>query len=59
MLLCEKQGGTVVTVALQPSNVSPNEEHKRSRKTLLACLHDQHKSGLFGWPAFIQPIRAI
>jgi len=26
---------------------------------LLACLHDQNKSGFFGGPAFIQPIRAI
>jgi len=25
----------------------------------IACLHDQNKSGFFGWPAFIQPIRAI
>jgi len=25
----------------------------------LACLHDQNKSGFFGGPAFIQPIRAI
>jgi len=24
----------------------------------LACLHDQNKSGFFGGPAFIQPIRA-
>jgi len=24
-----------------------------------ACLHDQNKSGFFGGPAFIQPIRAI
>jgi len=27
--------------------------------TLLACLHDQNKSGHFGGPAFIQLIRAI
>jgi len=26
---------------------------------LLVCLHDQNKSGFFGGPAFIQPIRAI
>jgi len=25
---------------------------------LLACLHDQHKSGFFGGPAFIQPIKS-
>jgi len=25
----------------------------------VACLHDQNKSGFFGWPAFFQPIRAI
>jgi len=25
----------------------------------LACLNDQNKSGFFGGPAFIQPIRAI
>jgi len=25
----------------------------------IACLHDQNKSGFFGGPAFIQPIRAI
>jgi len=24
-----------------------------------ACLHDQNKSGFFGGPAFIQPVRAI
>jgi len=28
-------------------------------RTLLACLHDQNKSGFFGRPAFIQPIKAI
>jgi len=28
-------------------------------RSLLACLHDQNKSGIFGRPAFIQPIRAI
>jgi len=27
--------------------------------TDIACLHDQNKSGYFGGPAFIQPIRAI
>jgi len=27
--------------------------------TYLACLHDQNKSGLFGGPVLIQPIRAI
>jgi len=27
--------------------------------SLLACLHDQNKSGFFGGPAFIQPIREI
>jgi len=26
---------------------------------LIACLHDQNKSGFFGGPAFIQPIRVI
>jgi len=26
---------------------------------LLACLHDQNKSGFYGGPAFIRPIRAI
>jgi len=26
---------------------------------LLASLHDQNKSGFFGGPAFIQPIRTI
>jgi len=26
---------------------------------LIACLHDQHKSGFFEGPAFIQPIKAI
>jgi len=26
---------------------------------LLACLHDQNKSGFFGRPAFFQPIRAF
>jgi len=26
---------------------------------LLTCLHDQNKSGFFGGPAFIKPIRAI
>jgi len=25
----------------------------------VACLHDQDKSGLFGGPAFIQPIKVI
>jgi len=25
----------------------------------LACLHDQNKSGFFGGPDFIQPIRVI
>jgi len=25
----------------------------------MACLHDRNKSGFFGGPAFIQPIRAI
>jgi len=25
---------------------------------LVACLHDQNKSGFFGGPGFIQPIRA-
>jgi len=29
------------------------------RRSQLACLYDQHKSGFFGGPAFIQPIRAI
>jgi len=28
-------------------------------RSLIACLHDQNKSGFFGEPAFIQPIRAI
>jgi len=28
-------------------------------KTLIACLHNQNNSGVFGGPAFIQPIRAI
>jgi len=27
--------------------------------SLLACLHDQNKSGFFGRPAFFQPIRAF
>jgi len=27
--------------------------------SLLACLHDQNKSGFFGGPAFFQPIRAF
>jgi len=27
--------------------------------SLLACLHDKNKSGFFGGPAFIQPIRTI
>jgi len=27
--------------------------------TPIACLHDQNKSGFYGGPAFIQPIRAI
>jgi len=27
--------------------------------TLVACLHDQKKSGSFGGPAFFQPIRAF
>jgi len=27
-------------------------------RTVLACLHDQNKSGFFGGPAFFQPIRA-
>jgi len=27
--------------------------------SLLACLHDQNKSGFFGGPAFFQPIRAL
>jgi len=26
---------------------------------LIACLHDQNKSGFFGGPAFIQPVRTI
>jgi len=26
---------------------------------LLACLHDQNKSCIFGGPAFIQPFNAI
>jgi len=26
---------------------------------LLACLHDQNKSGFFGRPDFFQPIRAF
>jgi len=26
---------------------------------LLACLHDLNKSGFFGAPAFVQPIKAI
>jgi len=26
--------------------------------TLLACLHNQDKSGFFGGPDFIQPVRA-
>jgi len=25
----------------------------------VACVHDQNKSGFFGGPAFIQPIRAV
>jgi len=25
----------------------------------LACFHDQNKSGFFGGPTFIQPIKAI
>jgi len=28
-------------------------------KLLLACLHDQSKSGFFGGPAFFQPIRGF
>jgi len=27
--------------------------------SILAYLHDQNKSGFFGGPVFIQPIRAI
>jgi len=27
--------------------------------TLIACLHDQNKSGVFGGPAFIRLIKAI
>jgi len=26
---------------------------------IIACLHDQNKSGIFGGPAFNQPIRVI
>jgi len=29
------------------------------KSVLVACLHDQNKSGFFGGPAFIQPFRAI
>jgi len=29
------------------------------RRLYLECLHDQNKSGFFGGPAYIQPIRAI
>jgi len=29
------------------------------REELIACLHDQNKSGFFGGPAFFQPFRAF
>jgi len=29
------------------------------QETLLVCLHDHNKSGFFGGPAFMKPIRAI
>jgi len=29
------------------------------RSYLLACLHDQNKSGFFGGPTIFQPIRAF
>jgi len=32
---------------------------KTNKNVILACLHDQNKSGFFGGPAFFQPIRAI
>jgi len=32
---------------------------KSSLNFYIACLHDQNKSGFFGGPAFIQPIRTI
>jgi len=31
----------------------------KSTKLVIACLHEQNKSGFFTGPAFIQPIRAI
>jgi len=40
---------------------SPHRVHCASTRhmDILACLHDQNKSGFFGGPAFIQPIRTI
>jgi len=33
-------------------NSSPSKNPNKKNNTLLACLHDQNKSGFFGWPAF-------
>jgi len=41
-----------------PGRVEPNK-HTAMFSKQLACLHDQNRSGFFGGPAFIQPIRAI
>jgi len=40
-------------ILLQPPGL------EASRFMDIACLHNQNKSGFFGVPAFIQPIRAI
>jgi len=34
-------------------------DDKRQLASLHASLHDQNKSGFFGGPAFIHPIRTI
>jgi len=45
--------------ALAQSREDGHCSHVTPERILITCLHDQNKSGLFGGPAFIQPIRAI
>jgi len=54
-----KTGSTIAKNFNRKENLGGAKAFWLSPTWLLVCLHNQTKSGFFGGPAFIQPIRAI
>jgi len=55
LFLSEEQSGRVNLLTYINTSMSGRQKNH----SYIACLHDKNKSGFFGGPAFIQPIRAI